>query len=86
MTEAKPKNGNGPAAIGRCPICKGATIVKYRPFCSRRCADVDLSHWLRGSYAIAGGNADEDDDGDDARAGDPNHFTDQETFDPSRNH
>jgi hypothetical protein len=24
----------------------------YRPFCSRRCADLDLSRWLRGAYAI----------------------------------
>jgi hypothetical protein len=26
----------------------------YRPFCSRRCADVDLQRWLSGRYAIAG--------------------------------
>jgi uncharacterized protein len=56
-------------AIGRCPICRQPTIVKYRPFCSRRCADIDLARWLGGRYAIAGGNADEDEDGDDARAG-----------------
>jgi hypothetical protein len=43
-------------------------VQAYRPFCSRRCADVDLSRWLSGRYAIAGGDADEDEDGDQARA------------------
>ena len=35
-----------------CPICAGATDPKYRPFCSKRCADLDLAKWLTGSYAI----------------------------------
>lgn len=35
-----------------CPICKAATVPAYRPFCSRRCADIDLAKWLTGSYAI----------------------------------
>ncbi len=35
-----------------CPICKKDTDAKYRPFCSRRCADVDLGKWLNGSYAV----------------------------------
>ena len=51
-----------------CPECGDTTAQRYRPFCSKRCADVDLSRWLRGAYAIAGGNADEDEDGDDANA------------------
>ncbi|MBC6441813.1 MAG: DNA gyrase inhibitor YacG [Rhodobacteraceae bacterium] len=37
-----------------CPICEKDTDAKYRPFCSRRCADVDLGKWLNGSYAIPG--------------------------------
>ena len=41
-----------PQAAGQCPICEAPTEQKYRPFCSRRCADVDLSRWLRGAYAI----------------------------------
>ncbi len=53
-----------------CPICKAPSVYDYRPFCSRRCADVDLSRWLNGRYAIAGGDADEDEDGDQARAED----------------
>lgn len=35
-----------------CPICARATDPDYRPFCSRRCADVDLGNWLTGRYAI----------------------------------
>ncbi|NEY91910.1 DNA gyrase inhibitor YacG [Tabrizicola oligotrophica] len=35
-----------------CPICAKASDPKYRPFCSRRCADVDLAHWMRGDYAL----------------------------------
>ena len=35
-----------------CPICEKDTDQKYRPFCSKRCADVDLGRWLSGAYAI----------------------------------
>ncbi len=35
-----------------CPICARASDARYRPFCSARCADVDLARWLSGSYAV----------------------------------
>ncbi len=35
-----------------CPICGRETDPKQRPFCSRRCADVDLGRWLTGSYRV----------------------------------
>ena len=35
-----------------CPICSKSTSPDYRPFCSRRCADVDLGRWLTESYRI----------------------------------
>ncbi len=35
-----------------CPICEKETVDRYRPFCSKRCADVDLGKWLNESYAI----------------------------------
>lgn len=35
-----------------CPICNRETDPKVRPFCSKRCADVDLAKWLGGAYAI----------------------------------
>lgn len=37
-----------------CPVCQKDSDPKYRPFCSRRCADIDLGRWLKGSYAIPG--------------------------------
>jgi endogenous inhibitor of DNA gyrase (YacG/DUF329 family) len=37
---------------GKCPICGRPTVPEYRPFCSRRCADVDLARWLSGAYVI----------------------------------
>jgi len=46
----------------KCPICDRPADAKYRPFCSKRCADVDLARWLSGSYAIPD---DEDEDGGD---------------------
>jgi uncharacterized protein len=40
-----------------CPICGKPRDERYDPFCSRRCADVDLHRWLKGSYVIPGGSA-----------------------------
>lgn len=45
----------------RCPICQRPTRRETRPFCSRRCADVDLGRWLGGAYRVAGRPPDEDD-------------------------
>jgi len=50
-----------------CPICARDTDRRYRPFCSARCADIDLGKWLRGAYAIPAPAPDEDDDIDRAR-------------------
>ncbi|MFA8384479.1 MAG: DNA gyrase inhibitor YacG [Pelagibaca sp.] len=35
-----------------CPICGKETNPDARPFCSKRCADVDLARWLNGNYAV----------------------------------
>ena len=39
-----------------CPICQSETDAKYRPFCSKRCADVDLARWFNGGYAVPSEN------------------------------
>src|SRR5438132_4687035 len=39
--------------VRRCPTCAKPTVERYRPFCSKRCADVDLNRWLTGRYAVA---------------------------------
>jgi hypothetical protein len=41
-----------------CPICGKPADSRLQPFCSRRCADVDLGRWLKGGYAIPGPPAD----------------------------
>ncbi len=35
-----------------CPICGEDSQQAFRPFCSKRCADIDLAKWLNGSYAV----------------------------------
>jgi len=37
-----------------CPICARAGEEAWQPFCSKRCADIDLGRWLGGVYAIPG--------------------------------
>ncbi len=54
----------------RCPICKAAVVPEHRPFCSARCADVDLARWLGEDYripaveqddSVLGGDAEDED-------------------------
>lgn len=42
-----------------CPICDRPVDPNVKPFCSKRCADVDLAKWLSGSYAIPSDNPEE---------------------------
>ena len=42
MKSAPPKS-RAPA----CPICKKPVDPAYRPFCSKRCADVDLQRHMK---------------------------------------
>ncbi len=46
---------------GKCPGCGEIGQEKYKPFCSRRCADLDLSKWLNGSYSVPVVELDEND-------------------------
>jgi uncharacterized protein len=41
-----------------CPICGKPASDRFKPFCSGRCADIDLGRWFKGSYAIPGPPAD----------------------------
>jgi uncharacterized protein len=47
-----------------CPQCGKPTVLAYRPFCSKRCADIDLSRWLNGVYAVPGKSTEEEADED----------------------
>ncbi|WP_373503823.1 DNA gyrase inhibitor YacG [Aestuariivirga sp.] len=35
-----------------CPICQKPSQQKFHPFCSNRCAQIDLNRWFGGNYAI----------------------------------
>jgi len=59
-------SGEAKAVKGRCPICGKPATQKYRPFCSARCADIDLNRWLGGVYAVP---AQEEPDPEDAPDG-----------------
>jgi endogenous inhibitor of DNA gyrase (YacG/DUF329 family) len=51
-----------------CPICGKPSVRDAYPFCSKRCANVDLNRWLSGSYAIPAteqGPSSEDEEGGD---------------------
>ncbi len=37
-----------------CPICKATEADSYAPFCSKRCADIDLGRWFGGNYQLPG--------------------------------
>ena len=63
-----------PAAQRRnaCPICGKPVAQEFRPFCSRRCADVDLNRWLSGVYAVPVTEDEEEDERRD-QSGDTAH-------------
>lgn len=56
------EGGHGKGS-GACPLCGKTTEHAFRPFCSKRCADIDLGRWLRGVYAVPG-DPSEGDEGD----------------------
>jgi len=65
-----------PKPAAACPICgkpvpvEGAAAARLRPFCSPRCADVDLGRWFGGAYAIPGPPPEFDEDPPDSESGD----------------
>lgn len=52
--------------VPACPICGKPRVQQFRPFCSKRCADVDLNRWLKGVYAVPV-TENNDEDGDKAQ-------------------
>ena len=48
-----------PAPEKPCPTCGRPATARHRPFCSQKCADVDLHRWFSGAYAVP---STEDDD------------------------
>jgi hypothetical protein len=58
-----------PSKTEACPICAKPRAADYAPFCSKRCADVDLHRWLQGAYAVPA--VEDDGDAEDAEDQDP---------------
>ena len=52
----------GGMAAAPCPICEKPSVPPHTPFCSRRCAQLDLGKWLTGDYAIPAHEAMDDSD------------------------
>ena len=58
----------------KCPICGKPGVEAYKPFCSKRCADVDLNRWLTGSYVIPARDDEPTADDDKPASGDDDEF------------
>ena len=71
MSEPSPKTL---ARGGGCPICRKPAAAPYKPFCSKRCADVDLARWLKGDYVRPASQNEEED----ARPGRPANDGDED--------
>ncbi len=52
MSDETPANAAVRLPATRCPTCGAGTEARYRPFCSKRCADVDLARWMTGAYRV----------------------------------
>jgi len=55
--------GRNTPAVQICPICGKPVEPAFKPFCSKRCADIDLNRWLSGVYAVPTKD-EEDEDGE----------------------
>ena len=56
MAKVIPLKGN------KCPICGKTATMDMRPFCSKRCSDLDLAKWLDGDYRVPTDEAPGDED------------------------
>jgi endogenous inhibitor of DNA gyrase (YacG/DUF329 family) len=54
------RSGKGGGASRPCPICGKPSHLATRPFCSKRCRDVDLNRWLSGAYVVPGPESEDD--------------------------
>ena len=74
MTDGAEKDESGKVVmLGRCPNCNKRAVREFRPFCSKRCADLDLGRWLSEGYAIPAIETDDPDE-EDHQAPSPDKF------------
>ncbi len=62
LTERRVGRRGEQRARRHCPICGAAAVAAFQPFCSRRCADIDLGRWLKEGYRVPGERAPGPDD------------------------
>lgn len=60
MNEETNNVADMPVSGLKCPVCGKEAVMRYKPFCSKRCADIDLNRWLTGVYAVETDEAPED--------------------------
>jgi endogenous inhibitor of DNA gyrase (YacG/DUF329 family) len=46
----------------KCPVCGKVGTAQYRPFCTKRCADIDLGRWLKEGYRVPAEEAPSEDE------------------------
>jgi endogenous inhibitor of DNA gyrase (YacG/DUF329 family) len=46
--------------VTACPICRKPAAGATAPFCSSRCADIDLGRWLSEQYVVSGTDGEAD--------------------------
>lgn len=56
--------GERPIRLARCPMCGKPAVPQARPFCSTRCANLDLKRWLSEGYVLPGTEPADPDDPD----------------------
>jgi len=54
------QRGDTSSKAKKCPTCGAPATREARPFCSKRCADIDLGRWFQGAYAIPAVDAADD--------------------------
>ena len=60
MSERIQMPANDNASLTRsCAICGKPQLARFKPFCSKRCADIDLGRWMKGTYAVPVAEVDE---------------------------
>jgi len=52
LAAAKAQKNQQTKKVKACPICGKPAVEKYHPFCSKRCADIDLGRWLNEDYRL----------------------------------
>jgi endogenous inhibitor of DNA gyrase (YacG/DUF329 family) len=57
------EQNTAPPPARPCAICGKPAVQRFKPFCSARCADIDLGRWLKGSYVVPGEALDETEEG-----------------------